>query len=226
MILSWNSIGALESGQVLFFPQLPFVLRAEEKPLLTPSLSSGRAKNISLSPSGKLKHESGDANERAQRGQVVRAQQRRIAEHHQNIVVTAPERLARGQNRMRGTAPFRLHENLRLWRSAPCFVNDAVRTRSDHDRRSCLPGPLQRFEGVREQRASGGARGAADYAFAGGTGPADRRTSSCGHPWKGAAMESISLGMTDLKVSRVAFGAWELGGEGGSFDERRASDAI
>lgn len=60
-----DAIGALESGQVLFFPQLPFVLRDEEKPLLTPSLSSGRAKNISLDPSGKLKHESGDANERA-----------------------------------------------------------------------------------------------------------------------------------------------------------------
>ena len=60
-----DAIGALESGKVLFFPQLPFVLRAEELPLLTPSLSSGRAKNISLDPSGKLKHEIGSADERA-----------------------------------------------------------------------------------------------------------------------------------------------------------------
>ncbi|HTU00069.1 MAG TPA: Kdo hydroxylase family protein [Rhizomicrobium sp.] len=60
-----EAIDALESGRVLFFPHLPFVLRAEETPLLTPSLSTGRAKNISLDPSGKLKHESGDANERA-----------------------------------------------------------------------------------------------------------------------------------------------------------------
>ena len=60
-----DAVSALESGRVLFFPQLPFVLRPEEFPLLTPSLSSGRAKNISLDPSGKLKHESGDANERA-----------------------------------------------------------------------------------------------------------------------------------------------------------------
>ncbi len=59
------AIGALENGRVLLFPALPFVLRAEEMSLLTPSLSSGRAKNISLDPSGKLKHESGDANERA-----------------------------------------------------------------------------------------------------------------------------------------------------------------
>ncbi len=60
-----DAIEALESGRVLFFPQLPFVLHAEEKSLLTPSLSSGRAKNISLDPSGRLKHESGDARERA-----------------------------------------------------------------------------------------------------------------------------------------------------------------
>jgi hypothetical protein len=60
-----DAIGALESGRVLFFPHLPFVLRDEEKFLLTPSLSSGRAKNISLDPHGKLKHDSGDARERA-----------------------------------------------------------------------------------------------------------------------------------------------------------------
>ena len=60
-----DAIAALESGRVLFFPHLPFVLRDEERPLLTPAISSGRAKNISLDPSGRLKHESGDANERA-----------------------------------------------------------------------------------------------------------------------------------------------------------------
>ena len=51
-----QAIGAMESGQVLFFPQLPFVLRAEENELLSPALSNGRAKNISLDPRGKLKH--------------------------------------------------------------------------------------------------------------------------------------------------------------------------
>jgi hypothetical protein len=59
------AIAALESGKVLYFPHLPFVLREEEKPLLTPELSSGRAKNISLAPSGKLKHETGSPEERA-----------------------------------------------------------------------------------------------------------------------------------------------------------------
>src|SRR5665213_347815 len=60
-----DAVDALESGRVLFLPQLSFVLRPAEFPLLTPSLSSGRAKNISLDPTGKLKHESGDAQERA-----------------------------------------------------------------------------------------------------------------------------------------------------------------
>ncbi len=65
-IESWNgpfseddaarAADSLESGRVLFFPRLPFVLRAEENALLTPALSGGRGKNISLDPSGRLKH--------------------------------------------------------------------------------------------------------------------------------------------------------------------------
>lgn len=47
---------ALESGRVLFFPHLPFVLRDNEMTLLSPALSDGKAKNISLDPNGKLKH--------------------------------------------------------------------------------------------------------------------------------------------------------------------------
>ena len=39
-------------------------------------------------------------------------------------------------------------------------------------------------------------------------------------------METVTLGMTDLKVSRIAFGAWELGGEWGSFDENAAIATI
>jgi len=47
---------ALETGQVLFLPQLSFALRETELALLSPALSNGRAKNISLDPSGRLKH--------------------------------------------------------------------------------------------------------------------------------------------------------------------------
>jgi aryl-alcohol dehydrogenase-like predicted oxidoreductase len=39
-------------------------------------------------------------------------------------------------------------------------------------------------------------------------------------------MDAVTLGMTDLKVSRIAFGAWELGGEWGSFDEDAATATI
>ena len=60
-----EAIEALESGAVLYFPHLPFALRTEEQPLLTPALSSGRAKNISLDPTGKLKHDSAAGEERA-----------------------------------------------------------------------------------------------------------------------------------------------------------------
>jgi aryl-alcohol dehydrogenase-like predicted oxidoreductase len=39
-------------------------------------------------------------------------------------------------------------------------------------------------------------------------------------------METIIYGRTELKVSRIAFGTWQLGGEWGRFDERTAIDAI
>jgi aryl-alcohol dehydrogenase-like predicted oxidoreductase len=39
-------------------------------------------------------------------------------------------------------------------------------------------------------------------------------------------METVALGMTELKVSRIAYGAWELGGEWGSFDENAAIATI
>jgi aryl-alcohol dehydrogenase-like predicted oxidoreductase len=39
-------------------------------------------------------------------------------------------------------------------------------------------------------------------------------------------VETTRLGMTDLEVSRIAFGTWQLGGEWGEFDEREAVAAI
>src|SRR6476469_770110 len=39
-------------------------------------------------------------------------------------------------------------------------------------------------------------------------------------------METVTLGMTDLKVRRIAYGAWEHGGEWGSVDENAATAAI
>ncbi len=41
-----------------------------------------------------------------------------------------------------------------------------------------------------------------------------------------SAAETTTLGMTDLEVSRIAFGTWQLGGDWGSFDEAEAIKAI
>jgi len=39
-------------------------------------------------------------------------------------------------------------------------------------------------------------------------------------------MTTVALGMTGLEVYPIAFGAWELGGEWGDFDEQQAIAAI
>src|SRR3954453_11233403 len=39
-------------------------------------------------------------------------------------------------------------------------------------------------------------------------------------------MQTTTLGMTNLEVSRIAFGTWQLGGEWGQFDEDEAIHAI
>ena len=41
-----------------------------------------------------------------------------------------------------------------------------------------------------------------------------------------STLHPVMLGMTDLKVSPVAFGTWELGGEWGQFDEEESVAAI
>ena len=39
-------------------------------------------------------------------------------------------------------------------------------------------------------------------------------------------LEYVRLGMTELSVSPIAFGTWELGGAWGSFDEEKGIEAI
>ena len=39
-------------------------------------------------------------------------------------------------------------------------------------------------------------------------------------------MDSVTLGRTDLEVSPIAFGTWQLGGDWGEFDELEAITAI
>ncbi len=44
-------------------------------------------------------------------------------------------------------------------------------------------------------------------------------------PWV-TAMDKVRLGRSELMVSPIAFGTWQLGGEWGEFDEDRAIAAI
>ncbi len=54
--------GALENGEVLSFPHLPFVLSPAETRFLDPRWADGRAKNISLRwPSGEMRGAAGEA---------------------------------------------------------------------------------------------------------------------------------------------------------------------
>jgi hypothetical protein len=76
------AIAALESGRVLFFPELGFALRGSEKTLLSPALSDGRAKNISLDPDGKLKHTNVSADHRT----ALRAMMERFAQGSVTLV--------------------------------------------------------------------------------------------------------------------------------------------
>src|ERR1700691_2216160 len=49
-----EAIDALEHGKVLVFPKLPLDFQAREKSLLSPTVSNGKSKNISLKPSGEM----------------------------------------------------------------------------------------------------------------------------------------------------------------------------
>lgn len=49
-----DALAALEHGSVLVFPHLAFVFTADERRLLSPALSNGTSKNISLKPTGEL----------------------------------------------------------------------------------------------------------------------------------------------------------------------------
>src|SRR5436190_1507923 len=76
------ALAALESGCVLFFPQLAFCLYPSEQCLLSPAISSGRAKNISLDPSGRLEN----AKLSRDRHRTLAAMMERFANHAQTFV--------------------------------------------------------------------------------------------------------------------------------------------
>jgi 3-deoxy-D-manno-octulosonic acid hydroxylase-like protein len=74
---------ALESGQVLYFPRLPFTVGNSENALLTDALSNGRAKNISRDPDGSIQGEAATPQVAAQLSAMIG----RFAEHARALVL-------------------------------------------------------------------------------------------------------------------------------------------
>jgi len=74
---------ALESGKVLYFPNLPFALLADETGLLTDALSNGRAKNISRDPDGRIQGDTASAEE----GARLSAMMARFAAQSRDLVL-------------------------------------------------------------------------------------------------------------------------------------------
>jgi hypothetical protein len=61
-----RAVDALESGMVVYFPKLPFVVEESERGLLSPKVGDGKSKNVSLDPaSGTIKGTSTADAERA-----------------------------------------------------------------------------------------------------------------------------------------------------------------
>jgi hypothetical protein len=75
---------ALENGQILYFPKLPFTVGNSENTLLTDSLSNGKAKNISRDPSGALQGDTASAEECA----ALSAMMGRFADHARSLVLS------------------------------------------------------------------------------------------------------------------------------------------
>jgi hypothetical protein len=77
------AVDALESGQVLYFPKLPFTVGNSENVLLTEALSNGRAKNISRDPDGRIQGDAASPEESARLSVMMG----RFAQHARSLVL-------------------------------------------------------------------------------------------------------------------------------------------
>ena len=125
----------------------------------------------------------------AQAFQRLRADQRRIAVDHQNIVRALFDRGARAQYRMGGAAPLGLNEGLRLGQHPLRFVGDCIRVGADHDRRHFGTGAADRRQHMRQHRTPGHLmqhlrpRRAHAGAFASGENDCQTRSLAHRRPW-------------------------------------------
>jgi hypothetical protein len=95
------SCDALESGMVLFFPRLAFALDAGERVLLTPEVSNGTSKNVSLKPSGEI----GGTSSTGDAAQLLKAMMTRFAETATRLVESLVP--AYGPHLQRGFTSYR-----------------------------------------------------------------------------------------------------------------------
>ncbi|HEY1612272.1 MAG TPA: Kdo hydroxylase family protein [Rhizomicrobium sp.] len=77
-----DASNALESGKVLFFPHLSFALTDEEQAFLTPEVSNGKSKNVSLKPSGGM----GGTSLAGQQAGALKAMMQRFAAAARDLV--------------------------------------------------------------------------------------------------------------------------------------------
>lgn len=104
-----SQVGALESGKVLFLPQIDFGIQPAERALLNPAVADPKRKNISLEPQagGKLYGVADPANEAAVRALITRYREtafalieRLLPEYHGKLRAAPTSlRLMRVENR-------------------------------------------------------------------------------------------------------------------------------
>ena len=87
--------------------------------------------------------------------QGVSRNQRRIAEHDQQIVRAARDRFPGRKNRMRGAKPFALHECRCVRPRASNFIRDGLMVGPDHDGQRCVRAIRSGAKHMGQQRLTG-----------------------------------------------------------------------
>ncbi len=135
---------ALGSARVALLADGDQCIAFNDEPAVTGRIGRSETQNGNRCPFGQRA---------AQRRQDRRPHQRRIGEHHQDVVRLAGDGFARRQNGMGGAEPFRLHEDLRLRGDAARFRGDFVLTGPHHHRDLFGAGLPRRAQHMRQQAA-------------------------------------------------------------------------
>lgn len=128
-IVTWNgpfpddvraeALDALERGNVLVFEHLPFAFEASEKALLTPAVSNGKSKNVSLKPSGEVGGTSLTGEDTRVLKQMIERYAQTATHFLENLLPRYAGHLERAQTSYRpveieGRAASAIHDDTRL----------------------------------------------------------------------------------------------------------------